>query len=199
MLLTSPSPDLSLESQEMVRRLGMIVTALTALVARRFLRHPKLSGLVGPVWSWLNRRVQRFARAVARPVRVAETGAQARHARKPAAAGRVRLPAGRGWLVRELGWEAAAFRCQLEALLDEPAMVALLAAKPAVGRVLRPLGWMLGVPGLATKVAAAKVAAKPATAAKPARAKRVQTPPWPSDRPRPTGSWWPLRHARKLG
>lgn len=191
---TSPPPDLSLESPEMVRRLGMIVTALAALVARRFLRHPKLSGLVGPLWSWLNRRVQRFARAVARPVRVAETAARARHERKPSAVRGVRLPVGRGWLVRELGWEAAAFRCQLETLLAEPAMVALLAAKPAVGRVLRPLGWMLGVPGLATKVAA-----KPVTAAKPARAKREQAPPWPSDRPRPTGSWWPLRRARKPG
>jgi len=199
MSITSPPPDLSLESPEVVRRLGMIVTALAALVARRFLRHPKLSGLVGPLWSWLNRRVQRFARAVARPVRVAETAAQPRHERKPTAARGVRLPAGRGWLVRELGWEAAAFRCQLETLLAEPAMVALLAAKPAVGRVLRPLGWMLGVPGLATKVAAAKVAAKPVTAAKPARAKREQAPPWPSDRPRPTGSWWPLRQARKPG
>ena len=63
------------------------------------------------------------------------------------------IPAGRAWLVRELGWEAAGYGCQLEALLAEPAMAAVVAGMPAVGQVLRPICRMLGVvaPALAPK------------------------------------------------
>ena len=41
--------------------------------------------------------------------------------------------------VRELGWEASGFRSQLEHLLAEPGMQALMAKVPGVGRVLRPI------------------------------------------------------------
>ena len=44
-----------------------------------------------------------------------------------------------GWLVRAVGYEAAGFGSQLRAVLETPEMVALLAACPEAGRVLRPL------------------------------------------------------------
>jgi len=48
------------------------------------------------------------------------------------------------WLTR-LVPQAAAERAQLEELLRDPAMAERLAADPRLGRILRPLGWMLGV------------------------------------------------------
>ncbi len=50
-----------------------------------------------------------------------------------------------GWLVRAASWEAAGFGCQLRAVLETPEMVALLAAAPQAGRVLRPLCRMLAI------------------------------------------------------
>jgi hypothetical protein len=56
----------------------------------------------------------------------------------------LRLPRSFGWLVR-LGSEAACYRSQLQYLLSDPEIAALLAAAPQVGRVLRPLCHMLGL------------------------------------------------------
>ena len=73
---------------------------------------------------------------------------------RPAAA---RLPGEHGW--RVLGWEAADYMCQLEALLSEPSMQALLAERAGLARIVRPIGRMLGVgPKLVLK--AVKRAAK---------------------------------------
>ena len=55
-----------------------------------------------------------------------------------------RLPRSWGWLARLLP-HLAAERAQLEATLRDPAMTERLAADPRLGRILRPLGWMLGV------------------------------------------------------
>jgi len=53
------------------------------------------------------------------------------------------LPHQFGWLL-PLVPEAVAYRSQLEFLLRDPAMLALIAAAPApMARVLRPLCWML--------------------------------------------------------
>ena len=53
------------------------------------------------------------------------------------------------------GYHAAGFGCQLQHLLSDPEMVALISAAPQqMGRVLRPLCWMLGIkppPGLFPK------------------------------------------------
>ncbi|MBC7634318.1 MAG: hypothetical protein H7251_01820 [Acetobacteraceae bacterium] len=84
----------------------------------------------------------------------------------------VRLPTGRGWLVRELGYEAVACALQLEALLTEPAMRAALQALPAAGRVLRPVCRILGVPE-AVIATIAPVAAAPELGA-PASAPQVR-------------------------
>ena len=54
------------------------------------------------------------------------------------------LPRSWRWLLRLLP-QAEADRAQLEALLHDPATQAMLAADPRLGRILRALGWMLGV------------------------------------------------------
>src|SRR5947209_16938317 len=55
------------------------------------------------------------------------------------------LPRRSGWLLR-LTPSAAAARSQLEYLLADPEMAALLAEVPQAGRILRPLCHMLGIP-----------------------------------------------------
>ena len=140
-LSTSPS-DLETAAPELVRRLSVILMGLAALVAARFLRNPRLVGLIGPLWRRLTRVAGRVSRVMARrPVR-ARVSRAGLGAGAPAA---LRLPQGRLWLVRELGWEAAGLGCQLEALLAEPGMRAVLAGVPGVGRILRPICRMLGV------------------------------------------------------
>ena len=57
---------------------------------------------------------------------------------------RTGLPRSWRWLPR-LVPQAAAGRAQLEALLRDPAVQAMLAADRRLGPILRPLGWMLGV------------------------------------------------------
>ena len=106
--MTDASPVLRVRetAPETVLRLGLIVAGLAALIARRFLRDPKFGALVGPLWSWLNRSVQRFGRARSVAVPMLPLAARAR-ARAPMVgvdrAARVRFPAGRGWLVTALG------------------------------------------------------------------------------------------------
>lgn len=111
-------------------------------------------------------------------------GGDAQGARRRRHRARVRLPCGRGWLVRALGWEAVAYGSQLAALLAEPEMVALLAAVPGVGRVLRPLGRMLGVQ-------VGPVMAKPAAVATP-RKERVRKPRMKREKPWSPGPIRPL-------
>ena len=160
------------------------MAGLAALIARRFVRDPKFAALVGPLWSWLNRSVQRFARvrvvarAVVRPmprVRVRRVGTP-----------RVRLPCGQGWLVKALGWEAAGYGCQLTALLAEPEMLALMQALPGVGRVLRPLCRMLLMEAVAVLALPARQRPKRPAMPKVARVKPVR-------RAKAPRSWWPLR------
>ena len=157
MKITSPLPGLPTTAPELVRRFGVIMAALAVVVAQRFVRVPALVALNVPLWSWLSRTVQRFVRSVGRPIVV--RAARARGDRAPRARG-LRLPSRRGWLLHTLGWEVAVFGSQLETLLAEPDMQALLAARPGLGRLLRPLCRMLGVavPALALPVKAEVVA-----------------------------------------
>ena len=141
----------------MARRLGVILAAVAALIARRFLRDPKFAAVIVPLWGWLGRSARRFERVVMRPAVVrpgvarpagrAEGSPMAQDAvmRPARLRSRLRLPGGQGWLVKALGWEAAGYGSQLTALLAEPEMQAVLAAVPAVGRILRPVCRMLGV------------------------------------------------------
>ena len=189
--MTDASPVLRLTetAPETVRRLGLIVAGLAALIARRFLRDPKFGALVGPLWSWLNRSVQRFGcvRSLAVPARPLAARRPVVAAERPLPVRvRVRLPGGRGWLVKALGWEAAGYGSQLQTLLAEPEMVALLAALPAVGRVLRPLGRMLGVQVGPVVEKVAKVAKVRVPRVRRLRPRREK--PWSPGRS--PVSWW---------
>ncbi len=129
-----------------MRRIGEILLGLAAVVARRFLREPRLVGLTVLLWQKLSRAVGRIDRAVSRPARVQAKRRSAQpRGKAPVLAGSVRLPGGRNWLVRELGYEAVAYGLQLQHLLAEPAMQAMMANVPAIARVLRPIGRMLGI------------------------------------------------------
>jgi len=126
------------------RRLRLILTTLAALIARRFLREPRLAALIVPLWSRLNRAARRFERLM--------VGLAAGRLPKPRSSGRggphrsvAAFPTGRGWLVRALGPEAAACATQLQTLLAEPAAAELLVVAPTARRILRPIARMLAI------------------------------------------------------
>ena len=168
-------------------RLGFIIALLCRAVAARG-AGGWLGGLsVILVWARLRRLGSRIARLAAR----LEAGAKPAPPR-PAAARpkpprpRKRLPEGRAWLVR-LVPEAASGASQLQHLLAEPEMAALIAASPQMGRLLRPLCLMLGVAPSPELVKPPP--ATPAAPARPAACRAPGTwPPAPAPGPRRTVS-----------
>ena len=132
------------DAPELARRFAMIMAGLGALIARRFVKMPHLSGFTVLLFGRLNRAVRRLHRALTSPgkVRAPRVRGDRADGTRPA---RVGLPSGRGWIVRELGWEAAAYLGYLETLLAEIETQAALAAAPRAGRILRPICRMLGV------------------------------------------------------
>ena len=161
------------DAPELARRFAMIMAGLGALIARRFVKMPHLSGFTVLLWSRLNRAVRRLHRALISPGRVRAPRVPARGTHmareRPLA-----LPSGRGWIVRELGWEAAAYLGYLEALLAEIETQAALAEALRAGRILRPICRMLGVSASVTpKIAPASVTPKimpqPVAVRKPVR------------------------------
>jgi hypothetical protein len=186
------------------------VAGLAALVARRFLREPRLQTLIIPLWTRLTRAAGRFERLMTRFAanRLRKPRPPRPHRPTPDTARPPALPAGHGWLIRALAHEAAAYASQLEALLAEPATAALLAACPQATRILRPLGRMLGLQAFAPKRRARKprprvipTAAKPRPSLPPSHPLAPYRPsanwprgPWPSRRP-PT-PWFTARQRR---
>ena len=137
------------DAPDLARRFAMIMAGLGALIARRFVKMPHLSRFTVLLFGRLNRAVRRLHRALSSPGKV-----PARRVRGDRADGtrpvQVRLPSRRGWIVRELGWEAAAYLGYLEALLAEIETQVVLAGAPRAGRVLRPICRMLGVSAAVT-------------------------------------------------
>ncbi len=175
MKITSTSPfSLPETAPELARRFCAILAGLAGLVARRFVRMPHLVGFTLLLWGRLNRAVPRLAGALGSSAKARAKRARVKQVDRVRP---VELPRGRGWLVRELGWEAAGYRSQLEALLAEPGMQAALAQLPGVGRILRPICRMLGaeVPGLALpKKVAVAVDVVPVV-----KVRRATVPVWP--------------------
>jgi hypothetical protein len=116
--------------------------------------------------------------------------------RRPPATRRPRqpskLPHNAGWLLH-LVPDAVAYRSQVEYLLRDAEVAALLAAAPAsLGRPLRSLCWMLGLPP--PPILAPPAQPRPPREKKPATPKDVPPP-----RPQlPVPSWWvePPRRTR---
>jgi hypothetical protein len=137
---------------DFARRLGLILAALAAIIARRFPREPRLAALIIPLWTRINRAIGRFERLMARLAAGALPTPRRPGAPPSGSLGRTGphrsadgLPTGRFWLIRALGHEAAACATQLEALLAEPAAAKLLAEVPAAGRIIRPLIHLLAI------------------------------------------------------
>ena len=148
---------------DLARRFGLIIACLVALVARRFLREPRLIALIIPLCTRLKRAAHRFERLMVGLA--AGTPSRPHHQSGPGGPHRSVLPTGRGWLIRVLGYEAAGYASQLQALLAEPAAVELLAAAPTAGRILRPLSRMLAIGAFTLR-------------SRPARAVPAAEPPW---------------------
>ena len=171
----TPTPPLNLpdSAPALALRLGLILAGVVGLVARRFLRMPHLMRFTILLCSRLGRAARRFERAMSRPARPARARVRAPQdeAARPRTIG---LPQGQAWLVRALGYEAAGYGSQLQALLTDPEMQAVLAGLPVAGRILRPICRMLGVPS--ELVAPVVVAALPG----PIAVVRVRrNPVWP--------------------
>ena len=152
MMNNLPAPfTLPETAPELAQRFARIMAGLAAVVARRFARMPHLVGLTVLLWSRLSRAVRRFHRALMQPSNKRAPRARADRA-EDARPRPIALPSRRGWLVRELGWEAAAFMAQLEALLTEIENRATLARAPGAARILRPICKMLAVDKSVTPV-----------------------------------------------
>ncbi len=114
------------------------------------------AGMSGPqvigIWDRLTRILTRFAAILARPIKPRAITPRTIPAHPPAARPQVqarpfkarRLPTGYGWLIRRLP-AASPFAEELQRLIGDPQMAALLQANPGMARLLRPLCRMLGV------------------------------------------------------
>jgi hypothetical protein len=182
------SPTLS--APDFAHRLGVILLGLAALIARRFLRDPFRAPLILPLWTHLTRAAHRLNRAFAR---LAAGFPPRPRATKPHPASphhRPAFPTRRGWLAAALGPEAAAYACQIESLLAEPAAADALARSLAARRTLAPIRRMLGLAAPRPRRPRARVRPQPPPA--PAAAPRPTPPPWLRDPPpsRAARPWW---------
>jgi hypothetical protein len=130
-------------------RFALIMEGRCQLVTARGGRGLIAGPLVCLIWTRLRRMAARFS-ALAAQVRSgalpSPSSLRTRAASRPARPHPPqRLPNRFAWLVRLAGSEAACFAGQMQHLLSDPEMVALLSAAPQMGRVLRPLCRMLGV------------------------------------------------------
>lgn len=148
MLATTPATP--------TERLADLIAWLAACVAAQGHRRRLAGPLVVAIWTRLHRIAARFRVIAAtpipppRPERTEPAAADTIPAPdSPPPAGRAprhppTMPYSARWLLRLIP-DAAASLSQLEALLQDPQMAALLAADPRLGRILRALCWMLGV------------------------------------------------------
>ena len=146
---TPPAPNPPTLPAETARIVAAIFASLAAWVAHVFARHQR-AAIVGPLWSYINRTAQRFARLMARfeagtlrphKPAAARPAREAKAERKP----RLRLPTAKGWLGQDVGWYGRGYGSQLEHLLNQPETAALIASLPQAQRLLRPLCRMLGI------------------------------------------------------
>ena len=129
---------------------GLILHALWAAIAAALVRRLDLVPKLRLLWSRLqktSRRLDRLAELVAQG-RLPPPRARAANPRTPTPPDPdreqpLRLPQGFGWLI-PLVPMVGNFGTQLEHLLDDPEMRALIEAAPQAKRLLRPLLHMLG-------------------------------------------------------
>ena len=148
MCLATPQPATSLSD-----RLGLTIRGLWEALAARMAKDPTNVPLLFLAWTRLRRLAVRFEALLAdlRAGRLSAApsgrGAAETLPQLPGLAGLpppFRAPRESGWLLR-LAPESAAFAGQVEYLLADPEMKALLAGSAQAGRILRPLCRMLGI------------------------------------------------------
>lgn len=194
------TPELRAAAPGLARRIGVILVAVAALVARAFLRNPRRVGLIVPLCSRLNRACHRLGRLMAGIA----AGAAPRAARPGQGSGRpvAVLPSARGWLIADLRHEAVAYAWQLRHLLAEPESAAIIAAVPRVMAILRPFCHMLSLfpparpprPARAAPAAAASPVPAPAEAPPGRSPPSAGAPPPPIAPPRPLHETAPCAH-----
>jgi len=146
----APIPDpVQAFAPDFARRFSAIMAALVALIARRFLRDPRLALFIVPLWNRLNRTTRRFERLMAHLA--AGTLPKPRRSGRSGHRSAIALPTSRAWLIRDLGSEAAGYASQLQALLAEAAAAAVLALVPAAKRLLKPVERLLGIGAFALR------------------------------------------------
>ena len=152
-----PDPTLPDPTADLLRRVGLILFGLVALITRVFWN----SRHAGPFWSLWNclgnakKRLDRIAGHLAAGTKPRSRPARPLRALRPSRSGPpsvfpggpplVQHPGGYGWLVRILGHHGAYYTVQFENLLHEPFAIAYFAANPAVASILRPIWHMLAV------------------------------------------------------
>ncbi|MBV8094379.1 MAG: hypothetical protein JO110_14375 [Acetobacteraceae bacterium] len=134
-------------------RLALIIGALRGVIAAHMAKDRSAVEVLFLAWTRLGRLASRFESLVAAvrsgglsSVRATREGSAA-DLELPRLEGLpqpFRLPSGFGWLL-PLVPGSAAYAGQVEHLLADPEMAALLAGAPQAGRILRPLCRMLGI------------------------------------------------------
>ena len=133
----------------------MFFDALRHKLGAHSAQHRALGLMLFHIWWYLRRCLSRIERLLAhyhagtlpKPRTAPHAPPQVRPAERitvPAPAPRVRMPHRHAWLIR-LVQPTAQVAGHLDVILAMPEMIALLAAAPQLGRVLRPLYRMLGV------------------------------------------------------
>ena len=173
-------------------RFACILKGLREVVADLGGRRLITGALVLLIWTRLGRIAEKFA-VLAERIQAGKLPASAPVRTRAVSAPASPRPArpkpehetGFAWLIRLGGHHAAGRASQLQYLLSDPEMVALISAAPQqMGRLLRPLCWMLGIkpaPGLFPQRARKPRAPSPADAS---GATEGETPPTRKPRPK---------------
>ncbi len=152
----TPSDTLRAAAPDLARQVGLVLGGLCTAIKLGSIGKSLVQALIDLAFMRVSRTRHRLERLLARvaagwlpsptvprtPV-VADPAVPRR--RRVGAPALGRLPRGRMWLVRMLGYHVAGSGGQLEHLLTDPAMAEFLAAVPAAARMLRPLCRTLGI------------------------------------------------------
>ncbi len=169
--MTSPNPIPATD------RFSLSIDGLLGVVAAAIVGGRMNAAMILLVWTRIKRIEMRVLALVA-SIRAGRyrggwvvEGRAARAQAGPRAAppASLELPRSFAWLIVLVPYKAAGFASQLRYLLADPEMVALLAAAPRLGRILRPLCRMLGIEAelLSPAVAEMPVVASQAVVSEP--------------------------------
>ncbi|MBV8524900.1 MAG: hypothetical protein JOY71_22740 [Acetobacteraceae bacterium] len=133
-------------------RLALIIESLRGVIAAHMVKDRSAVAIMFLAWTRLGRLAARFEKLMVavRAGRLPSSPAPREQAGRDFELPRLeglpapRLPGGFGWLLRMVPGTAA-YAGQVQHLLADPEMAALLAGSPQAGRILRPLCRMLAI------------------------------------------------------